>query len=475
MKSKLHPEAEKAYNSRGSEAVAALELMPTRESKRQVPPEKSDAPIVAHFTNSDINHDTFKEYRVDHTGSKVACYFFVQGRGMIGISGTAHESIRELSRRLANEKAYHGKLSEEFAYDTVIEWLKLTVTTGDAPTVVEHFEAVAGAQIQKREIWVLFPVVQITRLIQIGNVVFRRVTKPMMDAYAEKLNANVDAMRGAAFDRVRSRLQGVTAACVTVEAELSKAEQIATEEADTAIGILRLACPVLLDVYQWAPVDPAFLDAMGGTRFLQVEGGQIQGDHSALPVRMCHQWVLTPEDIQHNMRWIWGFGHSLMVLKRNAFQELLLGALLHFSKSMLKADTSERLMYVITALEALFVREGEPIVQNLRERLAVMQGSALDERLKAVETITKVYDVRSRFVHRAVAVEDMSILADFFAEAWTAMFFVLNNYNKWHTKAEFLNYIDSFKFQGPEFTTEALPSVPASSPIFGADAESRKP
>jgi hypothetical protein len=367
-----------------------------------------------------------------------------------------------LSRRLANEKAYRGKLSEEFAYDTVIEWLKVTVTTGDAPPVVQHFEAVAGPQIQMREIWVPLPIVQITGPIQIGSVVFRRVTKPLMDAYSDKLNAYADAKSGAKFDRLRSRLQAATAACITIEAELSKAEQLASEEADAAIGILRLGCPVLLDVYQWAPVDPAFLDAMGGTRFLRVNGGQITSDHSALPARMSHQWVLTPEDIQHNMRSIWGFGHNLLVTKRNEFQELLLGALLHFSKSMLKADTSERLMYVITALEALFIREGEPIVQNLRERLAVMQGSALDERLKALQTITKVYDVRSRFVHRAVAVADMSVLADFFVEAWTAMFFVLNNYDKWRTKVEFLDYIDSFKFRGPGFTTEGLPSVPAS-------------
>ncbi len=363
---------------------------------------------------------------------------------------------------MANEKAYRGKLSEAFAYDTVIEWLKLTVTTGDAPTVVQHFEAVARAQIQKHEIWVPLPIVQITKPIKIGSVVFRRVTKPMMDAYADKLNAYVDAKSGATFDRLRSRLQAATAACITVEAELSKAEQIAAEEADAAIGILRLACPILLDVYRWAPVDPTFLDAMGGTLFLQIDGGQIQSHHSDWPVRMYYQWALTPKDIQHNMRWIWGFGHNLLVIKRNEFQELLLGALLHFSKSMLKADTSERLRYVITALEALFVRKGEPIVQNLSERLAVMQGPTLVARLKALETITKVYNIRSRFVHRAVAVADMSILADFFVKAWAAIFFVLNNYNKWRTKVDFLDYIDSFKFRGPEFTTKDLPSVPAS-------------
>lgn len=460
MISKLHPEAQKAYNGRGVELVAALELMPFRKSESDVPPDKSAN--FGHLTDSDIKYDSYREYQVDHTGSKVACYFFVRERGMIGISGKAHESILELSRRLSNEKAYRAKVSEDFTYETVIDWLRLTVTTGDYPTVVQHFESVAGRKIKNQEIWIPLPIVQIAQSIQLGRVVFRRVTKEMMDAYADKLNAYVDEQSGAVFDRLRSRLQDSTAACVQVEAELSKAEQIAAEEAEAAIGILRLACPVLLDVYQWAPIDPAFLDAMGGTRFLRVDGGRIQCDHSALPSQLCHQWVLSPEEIQRNKRLIWGYGHNLLMAKRNEFQDLLLGVLIHFSKSMLKEDTSERLMYVITALEALFVRKGESIVQNLRERLAVMQGSTLNKRLKTVETITKVYDARSSFVHSAVAVEDMSILSDFFVEAWTALFFVLNNYNKWRTKVAFLDYIDSFKFRGPEFTTVELPSISGS-------------
>jgi hypothetical protein len=279
MASKFHLEALRAYNAKGSEAITALELMPPRDLKPEVPPEKNDTPIVKHLTESDIFLESYREYREDHTGTATACYFFVQGRGMIGIAGTAHESARELSRRLANDKAYREKVSDKFAYDTVIDWLRLNITTGDAPTIVEYFEAVAGIQIQKREIWVPFPVVQITRPIQIGDVVFRRVTKPMMDAYAEKLNAYVDARSGAAFDHLRGRLQAATAACVTVEAETSKAEEIAAEAADAAIAILRLACPVLL-VYQWAPVDPAFVDAMGGTTFLRVEDGKIQTHHA---------------------------------------------------------------------------------------------------------------------------------------------------------------------------------------------------
>ena len=114
------------------------------------------------LTDNDINLNSYREYRTDHTGATVACYFFVKGRGLIGVADAAHNSVRDLSQRLANEKGYRGKVSDKFAYDAVIDWLKLAVVTGDAPTVTDHFEYVACAQIKQREIWVPFPVIQIT-------------------------------------------------------------------------------------------------------------------------------------------------------------------------------------------------------------------------------------------------------------------------------------------------------------------------
>jgi hypothetical protein len=458
--SKFHPEAVKAYNNRGMQAVASLHLMPTSASAESTQPENSDAPVVKELRSEDIDRSSYREYRQDHTGSRLACYFFVQDRGLIGIADDAHKAFAQLAGKLSGNKAYRDTVSHEFTYNTLINWLRLNVTTGDAPTLVEYFEAEVTKVVREREIWVPFPVVQISKPFQIGSVTFRRITKEMVDQYATTLNAYANQYDAAVFDQLRHRLQASTAACITVTAERQKAEEIAADETSATIAILRLACPVLLDVYQWAPIDPSFFDAMGG-RILTVEDGKILTDNEELPPRMCMRWVFSSEDIQKNLRSLWGLGHELLVSKRNEFQELLLGALIHYSKSILKSDTSERLMYIVTALEALFVSEGEPIVQNLRERLAIMRGPDVTDRLKVIDTVTKVYDHRSKFVHRAVAVADMSLLSDFFVYAWSAMVFVLNNHNKWSTKAEFLNFIDAFKFRGPRLSTEGLPTISA--------------
>jgi hypothetical protein len=91
--------------------------------------------------------------------------------------------------------------------------------------------------------------------------------------------------------------------------------------------------------------------------------------------------------------------------------------------------------------------------------MAALGGPSKADRLKICETIRKIYELRSGFVHRAEPVSNMAQIEEFLVEAWTAFSFVLNNYNKWCTKADFLRMIDEHKFSGPEFSTEGMPTV----------------
>ena len=436
--------------------------MPPRVQAPSIPPENSDAPIMAQFGSSEIAVGTYREYRRDRTGQNVACYFYVDGKGLVGVSGAAHKDLLQVADRLASDRAYRTSISQKFFYNKAVDWLqaRLSASPAEVPPLVTALEDAAQTAVCRFQVWFPIPSAEITRPFQIGRTEFRRITKPMMDEYAVRMNATATPRNEAAFDRLRSRIQASTAACVDVEAEPIRGDEIALMESEASIAIFRLACPAMLDVYQWAPLDQSFVDGFGGAFNLHVEDKQILAHQSALPERMCTQWLLQPEEIEHNFGAIWAFGHNLIVAERNEFQELLLGALIHYSKSVLKADPSERLMYVVTALEALLIKDArESIVQNLRERMAVMMGPELEARLQALQDITRVYDIRSKFVHAALPVQDLAILADFVMEAWTTMFFLLNNYDKWATKIDFLRFVDSYKFRGPEFSTANLPKL----------------
>jgi hypothetical protein len=385
----------------------------------------------------------------------------VDGKGLVGVSGAAHEELGQIVTRLSSDRAYREAISREFFYRKAIDWLQARVAaTSDLPDLVMFLEAAAQKATRRFQIWYPLPAADVTRPVQIGRTEFRRITKPMMDEYAERVSASATPKHEAAFDRLRSRIQAATAACVEVEAEPIRADEIARAESEASIAVFRLACPAMLDIYQWAPLDPAFVDGFGGAFNLHVEDKRILAHNSALPERMCTQWLMRPDEMEHNFWKIWAFGHNLIVADRNEFQELLLGAIIHYSKSVLKADPSERLLYVVTALESLLIKDsGEAILQNLRERMAVMMASDINARIKAMDDISKVYDIRSKFVHTALPVQDVAILAGFVEEAWATIFFLLNNYDKWATKIDFLRFVDSFKFRGPELSTADLPKL----------------
>jgi hypothetical protein len=150
----------------------------------------------------------------------------------------------------------------------------------------------------------------------------------------------------------------------------------------------------------------------------------------------------------------------MLVTERNEFQELLLGALIHYSRSVLKSDMSERLLYMVTALESVFIKDAkESIIQNLRERMAALAGPTKADRLKILEAVTEVYDLRSGFVHRALPVSEMSKLQIFFIGTWSTFLFLLNNHNRWRTKSDFLRMVDEHKLSGPEFSTKGMQPV----------------
>lgn len=453
---KLHKSAAEAYNSKIEPLVDRVQLKPPRPTK---PVESGDVPVMAKLDEGDIKIESVREYEIDYTGERKACYFHTS-RGALGVSGTDHDVLLQVVRRIANDGAYRDSVSEQFVYERAIDWIRNKVenAAGAHASFSDFVEEAASRAITRFEVWLPIPAVQITRPFQIGKTKFRRITKAMMDDWVTRPGAESSAKTEAYFDRLRSRIQSTTAACVEVEAEPIRANEIALRESEGSIAILRLACPAMMNVYQWAPLDPSFIDRMGAPLILRVENSKITGQHSALHERMMTQWLLRPEEIEHYFRILWGFGHNLLVIQRNEFQDLLLDALIHYSKSVLKSDPAERLLYIITALESIFIKKDEVIVQNLRERMALMMGPGVNMRLKALEVISKVYEIRSSFVHRAVPIYDISTLADFFVNAWTTMLFLLNNYNKWDTKADFLRTVDTHKFSGPDFSTANIPS-----------------
>ena len=452
----LHEKAAEAYEAKMANIPSRVVL---RTAANPTNKESGDVYIKATYGPENIIPGTLREYGVDYKGKTTACYFESLD-GLVGVVGEDHETLVTVAHRIANDKAYRDSLSTEFVYRLSIDWVQARVANAATTPqkFMEFIDSAALKAVKRHEVWLPIPIVTIPKPFRIGWVTFRRVTEAMMNDYA-KTYSETDPDAKFAFNRLRSRIQGITAACVAVNAEPIRGKEIAYQKAEDAICILRLACPSMVNPHEWAPLDPSFFDRPTQMA-LQVQNMKIVGQTRSAYPQMLHQWLVNSDEVDSNLKGIWACGHNLIISKRNEFQNILLGAAIHLSKSILKPDLAERLLYVVTALEAIFVKDStENIVQNLRERMAILSGPGKDERLRKRDMIPKIYQLRSDFVHRGIGLNDISLLEDFFFEALTTLQFLLHNYKKWRTKADFLKCLDDYKFAAPEFDTEGMPDV----------------
>ncbi|MBF4467875.1 MAG: hypothetical protein ISP01_00575 [Methanobrevibacter arboriphilus] len=152
------------------------------------------------------------------------------------------------------------------------------------------------------------------------------------------------------------------------------------------------------------------------------------------------------------------------MLKKNKFsqfeQQLLLG-IIWFSEALSIYDHSEKYLpnestnyktddfiffkfsemttKLFTSLESiLIVKEGEPIRENLSERIAILLQDNYDERIKLKKKIKNLYDNRSKIIHSG----DFFISKNEFYELLGINRNVLIKLVKLNNKYEFKNMID---------------------------------
>jgi hypothetical protein len=125
-------------------------------------------------------------------------------------------------------------------------------------------------------------------------------------------------------------------------------------------------------------------------------------------------------------------------LRRSVYESLLI-----YSRNNLTTDLSEKLLFVLVALESLLLRDGSEAIQgNLAERLAFLVGPTLEERKQIVETTRTVYKLRSNFVHHGKAVEEVEALERFLSYAWNALAALIANVDRYATRGDLISYLN---------------------------------
>ena len=165
------------------------------------------------------------------------------------------------------------------------------------------------------------------------------------------------------------------------------------------------------------------------------------------------EWFIDADQL----RWMKGNGlEKISTIQkkkpRTQFEEQLLAALQLYGKSCISNEMGDKLLYIVTALESLLVKDSnEGLIQNVSDRLAFVIAEEGSERQKVITNYKETYALRSRFVHHGQNVDDQEKVAEFMRNARQLFFAAIARSNEFATKDEFVRAIEKVKYGGGTF------------------------
>lgn len=368
--------------------------------------------------------------------------FWTFGETRIGWCDEEYQKIKRLAVKISTGKPLGEFVSMKFVLEEIFVWLRNSLQSGQQQPLATHLKARCEEQLFQGEIWIPLNHTYANGPFAIGRVTFRTVHKDMMDAWYSHSDPITKPEVKMVLNDERASLQAKLAACITVCAEPHKAQEIALERASDGAAILRF-----LSQANWSCKIKSWTVPYGdgrpsSTTSLSVVNGNITSILSGSIEERLRPWNVT-----ENMKLLPDILPRLHDLALNRtgspLRRSLYEALLVYSRNNLTTDLSEKLLFILVALESLLLRDGNEAIQgNLAERLAFLAGPTIEDRRLIVETTRTVYKLRSSFVHHGKAVEEVQALEQFLGFAWNALAVVLTDVDKFRSRDDLITYLN---------------------------------
>jgi hypothetical protein len=401
----LHPEAVKRAEELAIRAFDGMTSEPSVPSDRETS-YMPVVPISGHITAADLVGPILQS-QADRFGREIE-RSYTEGTHHFALRGSAHEDFVSAAKVLWQQRDVSAIATQETVARLVFDWMCKARINGPGQRLSDYLSACLEPLIGDIEVIIPIFGLHVQSLVHIGQVTIADISAKELSDWRE-VPPNATPEQEAFIDTIdadlRKRLLGRAAARMKVHAETNLAVQRATEQAELAVSILRLA-----SIGAFAPEKPTVFALMGQeivTHGVHVTlGPQHQCRPSEFIVHAEDQrpWILDDEFIER-MAWPLMKPWSLLVgkEKRTSLEEAALRSVLLYSKATRYRNISEKLLHIFAATESLLLRaESEPISAAVSDRLAFAVGQTSDERMRIAANFREVYAMRSKFVHHAL-------------------------------------------------------------------------
>ncbi|MCX9087745.1 MAG: HEPN domain-containing protein [Candidatus Methanoperedens sp.] len=437
MKLELDPKAKKYFNEKADFLLS--ELVPVLSKSFPICKDsyRPNFPISGRFgKRDDPNVVEFKDiFNFKHNGQ------------LINLKESS-KKIEQLSQKMQNRKELHKWVSVTLLTDLIYDWMKDKYKIVTDLSMVDYVLGKSQESIEELEIWIPIAELYIQSEIKIGRVTLRTIKREMFECWRTAImNANpADDEKIQKFDEEQKKIQELAAATMKVNAEPIRAFEIALEETEKSIGLLRCFSP-----FNFNPEKKSYCVVFGkenleSTKHLVFQDNNLVQISHAFVDKNNPIWII--DDVQLSLLQNAGLEMLSDILtqeKKTEFQERLLDSLLLYSRSSLMKNPSDKLVYILVALES-FLLGNESIQNTISDGMAYFISSNKQERISIVENLKKAYGLRSKFIHHGETIEDLETLKEFMLNVWMFFSLVIQNANRFDNRKQFFKAIEDEKY-----------------------------
>lgn len=458
MELQLHPKSAESFNQRAQALVDVIAVRPG--TFRTSPPSLQTGPDL-HITDIFTEEDVVGEPVIgecDLLGRETGKFFLGDGK-QLGLYEDTYRQFSELAEDMQARKELRNFVSIRFLKDELFDWIKDRYRGNADENMTAQVLQQCEAAVRELEVWMPIAKTYIGQELKIGRCTLKPLSSVVMKEWEDNWNTEVEGVdpieleqiKAQYMTKLRKNLQGLAAATIKVTAEPVRAWELARVRGEETVSILRLYCPMIIQ-----PLATSYCNLIGmeneeSFRYLLSDGKELLSAGEGFIDEGAFPWAIDPVWIQLAKQ------NHIDVLtdvvcndRRNELQSQALLALDLYSKSSLKKEIPEKLIYILSALESLLLKDSsEAIQQNVGERMAFLSGEGIEKRKEIVESVRKVYALRSGFVHHGREIDDIQTVTEFMQHVFLFFIRVIKNLGdpKLTSKEQLLGIAESMKFR----------------------------
>lgn len=351
----------------------------------------------------------------------------------------ANELIQD---RLCEVPWIRERISRTFIEDALMAWAQDHFFYPEGEPFSYTFVKRCRAAVSVVDVWVPVAHLEIEAPLTFGDVKICPLTAKQIDEFKATVDAVLsDHKEGVEqlFAKIRTDFQGFAGILLTMEAEPVVAQERALVMARDAVSLLRFFAPAALNAEALCPVALAGSELVPTSNVITVSEGRFS--YSASMARNVSFWRLSSaaiSNLEQN-----GLPQAANLLNPNHLSEFAMevrSSLITFSNGCTLADLIERLGYVLSSLEGVFLRhEVEPVQARVAERLALLVSENQADRAHVAQLVRRAYYLRKRRWTQAPSPRERQVISELVFYAHAGLHTTLLNAATFATKAEFLS------------------------------------